>query len=63
MNKYEERVEKLKTHLRSNPHDYQAQIGLLKARSDVIDHDIYLKQIAKKKKIAEAKRIYEKRKQ
>lgn len=63
MNKYEERVEKLKTHLRSNPHDYQAQIGLLKARSDVIDHDIYLKQIAKKKKIAEAKRIYEERKQ
>lgn len=61
MNKYEERVEKLKKHLRANPHDYQAQIGLLKARSDAIDHDIYLKQIAKKKKIAEAKRILEER--
>lgn len=63
MDKYQERVESLKKHLRSNPHDYQAQIGLLKARSDMIDHDIYLKQIAKKKKIAEAKRILEKRTQ
>lgn len=63
MDKYQERVERLKTHLRSNPHDYQAQIGLLKARSDKIDHDIYLKQIAKKKRIAEARRILEKRTQ
>lgn len=63
MDKYQTRVENLKKHLRANPHDYQAQIGLLKARSDMIDHDMYLKQIAKKKRIAEAKRILEERTQ
>lgn len=61
MDKYQARIENLKKHLRENPHDYQAQIGLLKARSDAIDHDIYLKQVAKKKKIAEAKKILEER--
>lgn len=51
MNKAE-KVERLEEHVKTHPTDYQAVIGLLKARSDLIEHGLYLQMIERKKKVA-----------
>lgn len=51
MNKAE-KVERLEKHVKTHPTDYQAVIGLLKARSDLIEHGLYLQMIERKKKVA-----------
>ena len=54
----EERIGRLQAHLIDHPHDAQAVIALLKARSDAIDHAMYLRRIEKVKKVAEVRRRY-----
>lgn len=55
---YEERIDRLKEHIAEHPTDYQAVIGLLKARSDAIDHMIYESRIDKARKVAKYRREY-----
>lgn len=54
----EERIERLQAHLAEHPHDAQAVIALLKARSDAIDHAMYLRRIENVKKVAKVRREY-----
>lgn len=54
--KYAERVVRLEKHLETHPTDYQAVVAHLKARSDLIEHRIYLKTNERKKRLAEIKR-------
>lgn len=58
-----EKVERLEKHVKEHPTDYQAVIGLLKARSDLIEHGYYLQMVERKKKVAYYRRkLNEKRK-
>lgn len=54
--KYEERVVRLEEHLKTHPTDYQAVVAHLKARSDLIEHRMYLRMIERKKRVAEVRR-------
>ena len=47
----------MREHLETNPTDYQTKISLLKARSDLIEHERRNRQIAKLKKIAEYRKL------
>lgn len=55
---YEKKINGLQNHLRQNPKDYQAVIGLLKARSDAIEHEIHEAKIERLKKVAKYRREY-----
>lgn len=50
------KVERISEHLKKHPTDYVSVIALYKARSDAIEHDLYLRKVEKRKKIAECKR-------
>lgn len=54
----DKRIGNLQKHIAEHPHDYQAIIGLLKARSDAIDHQIHEAKVEKLKKVAEVRRKY-----
>ena len=54
--KIEERVERLESHLREHPSDYQAVIALLKARSDMIEHRVWLRMVERKRRVAEIRK-------
>lgn len=53
--KIEERIERLETHLRKHPSDYQAVIAHLKARSDMFDHMTHQRMVERMKRVAEIK--------
>lgn len=50
------KVERIMKHLQEHPTDYVSVIALYKARSDAIEHELLLRKIEKRKKIAECKR-------
>lgn len=49
-------VERLERHVAEHPKDYQAVVALLKRRSDMIEHRIWLKMVERKKAVAEIRR-------
>lgn len=51
-----DKIERLEEHIAQHPNDYQAVIGLLKARSDAIEHQLYQRKIARLKRVAEFRR-------
>ncbi len=53
---YLEKLKKLDEHLAEHPKDYQASISRLKTYSDAIEHEMYLRKIARLKKVAEFRR-------
>lgn len=55
---YTEKLERLDRHLAEHPKDYQATIARMKTFSDAVEHEIYLKRIARLKKVAEYRRGY-----
>lgn len=55
---YNRKLEKLDKHLADNPKDYQAVIARMKTYSDAVDHEIYLRRVARLKKVAEYRRQY-----
>lgn len=60
---YIKKLEQIDKHLADHPKDYQARIAQLKTHSDAIEHELYLRRIAKLKKVAKYRREYgEKRK-
>ena len=56
---YAERLERLDKHLEEHPKDYQARIARIKTYSDAVEHERYLKRIARLKRVAEFRRRYE----
>lgn len=48
---YYERLEKLDKHIAEHPKDYQSVIARLKTYSDAVDHEMYLRKIARIKKV------------
>ena len=54
---YVKKVETLEEHVKNHPRDYQSVLALLKARSDLIEHGLYLKMIEQKKQVAKYRRI------
>lgn len=55
--KYKERIEKVETHLKSNPNDYQSVISLFKLRSAQIEHDRKEAQIKRLREISKYRRM------
>ena len=53
-----DKIGKLERHITEHPHDYQAVIGLLKARSDEIDRMIHDEKNRKLQKLAKVRREY-----
>lgn len=53
---YAEKIERLEHHLSEHPKDYQAVVALLKRRSEMIEHRMWLKMIARRKAVAEVRR-------
>lgn len=53
---YSERLENLDKHIAEHPKDYQAVIARLKVRSDAIEHQMYLRKVARLKRVAEFRR-------
>ena len=51
------KISRMREHLETNPTDYQTKISLLKARSDLIEHERRNRPIAKLKKIAEYRKL------
>lgn len=53
---YEKRLEALDRHIEEHPKDYQAVIGRMKVYSDSVEHEMYLRKIARLKRVAEFRR-------
>lgn len=53
---YIKKLEQIDRHLAEHPKDYQASIARLKAYSDAVEHQMYLKRIARLKRVAEFRR-------
>lgn len=51
-----DKVERLEEHLKEHPTDYQAVVALLKRRSDLIEHRMWLRMIERKKAVAGVRR-------
>lgn len=56
---YKEKLKRLDEHIEKHPTDYQAVIARFKTRSDAIEHQMYLKKIARLKRVAEYRRVYD----
>lgn len=54
---YNERLAKLDKHIAEHPKDYQASIARLKTYSDAVEHQMYLRKIARLKRVAEFRRM------
>lgn len=55
---YAKKLEALDKHISEHPTDYQAVIARLKTRSDAIEHQLYLRKIARLKRVAEYRRVH-----
>lgn len=53
---YMEKLQALTKHLEKHPTDYQASIAKLKAYSDAVEHQMYLRKIERLKRVAEFRR-------
>ncbi len=53
---YISKLKRIDTHLAEHPKDYQAQISRMKTYSDAIEHEMYLRKIARLKRVAEFRR-------
>lgn len=53
---YEERLKRLNEHLLKHPTDYQARIAKLTMYSRAVEHQIYLRKVARLKKVAKYRR-------
>lgn len=53
---YEKKISRMLTHLHEHPADYQTKIAMYKTMSDLREHNLYLRRIEKRKRIALAKR-------
>lgn len=49
---YIKKLEQIDKHLAQHPKDYQASIAKLKTYSDAVEHEMYLKKVARAKKVA-----------
>lgn len=56
---YTEQLKRLDKHIEQHPTDYQAVIKRMKTKSDAIEHQMYLKKIARLKRVAEYRRVYD----
>ena len=54
---YNKRLKRLDEHLKEHPTDYQASISRLKTYSDAIEHEMYLRKVARLKRLAEFRRM------
>ena len=52
----EERLYRLHSHIKEHPADYQAVIAEVKLRSDLIEHQAYLRTIDRLKRVAEIRK-------
>lgn len=55
---YMEKLERLDNHLKQHPHDYQSVISRMKTYSDAVEHEMYLRKVARLKKVAKYRREY-----
>ena len=55
---YIKKLEQIDKHLQEHPKDYQASIARLKTFSDAVEHEMYLKKVARLKRVAEYRRKY-----
>lgn len=55
---YIDKLERLDKHLAEHPKDYQSVIARMKTYSDAVEHEMYLKRIARLKKVAKYRREY-----
>lgn len=53
---YTEQLKRLDEHLLKHPKDYQARIARMKTYSNAVEHEMYLRKIARLKKIAKYRR-------
>ena len=53
---YNERLEKLDNHIARHPKDYQSVIARMKTFSDAVEHEMYMRKIARLKRVAEYRR-------
>lgn len=53
---YTEKLERLDSHIRRHPKDYQSKIAWMKTYSDAVEHEMYLRRIARLKRVAEFRR-------
>lgn len=53
---YIKKLERLDRHLTEHPKDYQSVIAKMKAYSDAVEHEAYLRKIARLKRVAEFRR-------
>ena len=52
----EEKLYQLHKHIENHPSDYQAVIAEVKMRSDLIEHQAYLRQVDRLKRVAEIRK-------
>lgn len=55
---YIDRLERLDRHLVKHPGDYQSVIARMKIYSAAVEHELYLRRIARLKKVAKYRRQY-----
>lgn len=55
---YFKKLEQIDRHLADNPKDYQSVIARMKTYSDAVEHEVYLRKIARLKKVAKYRREY-----
>lgn len=55
---YIEKLNRLDKHLANHPRDYQSVIARMKIFSDAVEHEMYLRRIARLKKVAKYRRQY-----
>lgn len=55
---YNKKLERLDRHLADHPTDYQSVIARMKTYSDAVEHELYLRKVARLKKVAKYRREY-----
>lgn len=55
---YIDRLERLDNHIKEHPKDYQAVIARMKTYSNAVEHGLYLRRIARLKKVERYRKEY-----
>lgn len=58
---YAEKLKRLDKHLAEHPKDYQSVIARMKTYSDAVEHEMYLRKVARLKRVAEVRKNYGKK--
>lgn len=53
---YNKKLERLDNHLARHPKDYQSVIARMKTFSDAVEHEMYMRKVARLKRVAEYRR-------